>query len=278
MIAGSRCSLKNRLYRGDCLPNTAAENKTLSAFYGFVYLNSSINKYQIMVIVEVNLRMISVFVLVFAFSTCRLTAQQQDGEPSEVDREMNRTPADVLIANFESPDRDEWQKPGEVIAMLGDLRDKTVVDIGAGSGYFTFRLAARARKVIAADVNDRFIAYLKMRRDSMIVSSGKSNVEVRKIPYNDPGLRQYEVDAVLIVDTYHHIEDRVNYLKKLKKDMKPGGVLLIVDFKPGNGFGPPDRHKVSRSAVMDELKKAGFKHIESDTKTLPYQYIIKGSV
>jgi SAM-dependent methyltransferase len=211
----------------------------------------------------------------FCLAAGRLTAQDKEGQPNQADREMNRIPAGALIAHFESPDRAAWQKPDTVIAMLGNLRDKTVVDIGAGSGYFTFRLTKVARKVIAADVNDRFIGYLKMRRDSLECLTGASNIEIRKIPYNSPDLKNREADAVLVVDTYHHIENRVDYLKKLKKGMKPGGILLIVDFNPGNGFGPPDHHKLKPDVVLEELKDAGYENIQSDTSTLPYQYMIK---
>ncbi len=211
----------------------------------------------------------------FVFESGDLPAQDKEGHPSEVDREMNRSSTGALIAHFESPGRAEWQKPDVVIAMLGDLSDKTVIDIGAGSGYFTFRLAEEAHKVIAADVNDRFIEYLKMRRDSMVRKTGKNNVEVRKIPYNSPALSDDEVDAVLIVDTYHHIEKRVDYLKKLKQGIKPGGILLIVDFKLGNGVGPPDHHKLKPDVVLDELIDAGYEQAQLDLDTLPYQYIIK---
>ncbi len=222
-----------------------------------------------------DMRILSVILINIVFAADALTAQNKGGQPSQVDREMNRVSTKALIIHFESPDRARWQKPDTVIAMLGDLRNKTVMDIGAGSGYFTFRLAEVASKVIAADVNDRFIDYLEMRRDSLERLTGKSNIEIRKIPYNNPGLKHNEVDAVLIVDTYHHIENRVDYLKKLKKGMKPDGILLIVDFKPGNGFGPPDHHKLKPYAVLEELKGAGYENLQLNTDTLPYQYIIK---
>lgn len=213
------------------------------------------------------------FLLIF-FSEVHLAAQEKGGNPSQADREMNRNSTKSLIANFESSGRVKWQKPDKVIAMLGDLSDKTVMDIGAGSGYFTFRLAKVSGKVIAADVNDRFLKYLNARRDSLVKVTGKDNIEVRKIPYNSPGLEPHEVNAVLIVDTYHHIENRVDYLKKLRRGIKPGGVLMIVDFKLGNGIGPPDRHKLRPDVVLDEMREAGFKDILLDNETLPYQYIL----
>ena len=186
---------------------------------------------------------------------------------------MNHSEFEALIKRFEDPQREAWQKPDSVIAMLGDLRGATVVDIGSGSGYFAFRLAGKAAKVIAADVDDRFLRYIEARKKQAGISDAK--LETRKIPYTAPGLTSREVDAVLMVNTYHHIEDRANYFTKVKRGLKEGGKLVIVDFKPGNiPVGPPEEMRVAASKAVAELRQAGFGRVSVDSQTLPYQYIL----
>jgi SAM-dependent methyltransferase len=179
-----------------------------------------------------------------------------------------------LVADFESKDRGIWQKPELVISYLGDLKGKTVADIGAGTGYFTFRLVPKAKKVIGIDIDLRFINLM----DSIKVrlpETYQDRFESRLAKYDDPLLKPEEADKVMIVNTYAYIENRVQYLKTLNKGMAPGGELLIIDFKRNNlPIGPPDEFKVSSSQVEQELKAAGFLVIKVDKEVLDYQYII----
>lgn len=203
------------------------------------------------------------------------TAQAQQQEvKGEVNQAMHRSSIDRLVGNFESEGRAEWQKPDEVIRLFGDISNKTIMDLGAGSGYFTFRLAEKADRVIAADVDDRFLDYLKEKLADQTDSLLKSRIEIRKIPYDDPGLRSGEVEGVIMVNTYHHIENRTDYFERMLSGLKTDGQLMVVDFKLGNDFGPPDNHKLSFKTVIDELSAVGFNSITSDTTLLPYQYII----
>lgn len=185
---------------------------------------------------------------------------------------MHQSSVEELAERFESSERDEYQQPKKVIEYLGDLRGKKIMDIGAGSGYFSVKLAAEGAHVIAADVNDEFQTYLKNR----IEKDQLKNIELRKIPYDSPDLKDREVDMVLIVNTYHHIEDRVDYFKKVKQGTKENGELIIIDFyKKELPVGPPVDHKISKKQVIEELKKAGYTSIEEDTDLLPYQFILK---
>ena len=93
---------------------------------------------------------------------------------------------------------------------------------------------------------------------------------------DSPGLKPGEADVVLIVDTFHHIENRIEYLKKLKRDLNKGGVLVIIDFKKQNPPpGPPVELRLAREQVESELKSAGFAVVSTDRDLLPYQYIIR---
>jgi 2-polyprenyl-3-methyl-5-hydroxy-6-metoxy-1,4-benzoquinol methylase len=188
-------------------------------------------------------------------------------------RFMHHTDFDTLVAHFEDPSRVQWQKPGEVIASLGSLRGKTVADIGTGTGYFAFPIATEAAKVIAIDIDQRFLDYIKQKKRTQKIGT---NIETRLTAPDSPGLKTREANVVLIVDTYHHIENRIEYFKKLKNDLQKGGMLVIVDFKKENTPpGPPVELRVAQEQVESELKAAGFNVISADQDLLPYQYIIK---
>ncbi|MEX0288040.1 MAG: class I SAM-dependent methyltransferase, partial [Flavobacteriaceae bacterium] len=137
---------------------------------------------------------------------------------------------------------------------------------------FSVKLAEKGAKIIAADVDDEFQAFLQNR----IEKDNLENIETRKIPYDSPGLKEGEVDMVFIVNTYHHIENRSEYFAKVKKGTKPDGELVIIDFyKSDIPVGPPLDHKISMDVVINELKKANYTSFEVNVDLLPYQYIIK---
>lgn len=179
-----------------------------------------------------------------------------------------------LVADYESKDRVIWQQPDLVISLLGDLKGKTVADIGAGTGYFTFRLVPRADKVIGIDIDPRCIEFM----DSVKVrlpEQYRTRFESRLAKPQDPLLKPGEADAVIIVNTYGYLEKRVDYLRTLLPGLSPGGRLLIIDFKKNNlPVGPPDQYKVAQVEVERELQSAGFEIARVDKTTLDYQYII----
>lgn len=182
-----------------------------------------------------------------------------------------------LVADYESKDRVIWQKPGMVISQLGELEGKTVADIGAGTGYFTFRMVPRAKKVIGVDIDPRFIDFM----DSVKVrlpEQYQSRFESRLAKPDDPMLKPEEADAVIIVNTYGYIENRVQYLRTLSKGMSAGATLLIIDFKKNNlPIGPADAYKVALNQVERELEAGGFDIDKIDNESLDYQYIILAS-
>jgi cyclopropane fatty-acyl-phospholipid synthase-like methyltransferase len=185
---------------------------------------------------------------------------------------MHQSSTEELIERFESKARDEYQQPEKVLDYLGDLSGKTIMDIGSGSGYFSVKLAKKAQKVIAADVDQTFLDYIQNR----IEKDEINNIELRKIPYDSPALKSREVDMVFIVNTYHHIENREAYFGKVKEGLKTDGELVIIDFfKKEIPVGPPADHKIAKDQVLEELKKTGFTSFEVNDELLPYQFIIK---
>tara|TARA_R110000796_G_scaffold96719_1_gene202932 strand:+ start:332044 stop:332706 length:663 start_codon:yes stop_codon:yes gene_type:complete len=173
----------------------------------------------------------------------------------------------------EDAGRTEWQNPEFVLNLLGDLTDKTVADVGAGSGYFTFKIARKAKKVIALDIDPNSLEYIQNQKS--IVGSWADNIDTRLTPADVPNLLDNEVDIVLIVNTYAYIPNKSQYLSRLKKGMKHGGLLVIIDFKTGEiPVGPSDEAKVSNETLEQSLKQAGFVNTKTDNKSLQYQYII----
>lgn len=195
--------------------------------------------------------------------------EHQHGSANE---HMHKSSTEDLIKRFESPERDDYQQPEKVLEYLGELQGKKIMDIGAGSGYFSVKLAQKGADVIAADVNDEFQEYLKGR----IQDNDIANIELRKIPFDSPGLEEKEVDMVLIVNTYHHIESRADYFVKVRQGIKEEGELVIIDFfKHELPVGPPVDHKLSKDVVIEELKEAGFTTFDVNEELIPYQYIIR---
>lgn len=211
--------------------------------------------------------------LAIVLGSCQQTAEK-DSRESKANQHMHESDFDELINRFESPNREEWQKPDEVINKLEIAGGETIADIGAGSGYFSFRLAERGVKVIAKDVDERFIDYIKQKK----ITLNDTLVHPHLVKYDDPLMKTNEVDAVIIVNTYHHIENRIDYFKKVLSGIKAGGSLLVVDFKKEESpHGPPVEMRLSGLEVIKELQKVGFSKTIIETKTLEEQYIIKAS-
>ena len=173
---------------------------------------------------------------------------------------------------FDSAERDAWQKPDVVVEKLGLQEKEVVADIGAGTGYFAVRIAKRipAGVVYAVDIEADMERFVRARADK----EGLKNLRAVTANANDPMLPE-AVDLVLIVDTVHHIEDRNAYFAKVKTKLKPGGRIVIVDFKKEDTpVGPPLEMRLGPDDVIADLKKSGLIQTDIDEQTLPYQYIL----
>lgn len=180
---------------------------------------------------------------------------------------------DRFVAMMDSPKRAAWQKPDEVVAALRLRPGQAVADVGAGTGYFTFRLARAvgpAGQVYAVDVDERFVSLLRRRQHEARVRQ----VDVVKTSPEDPGLAPASIDVAFLCDTYHHIGHRVRWLRRLQRALKPGGRIVNVDFVDGPlPVGPPASHKLPEKRVREEFALAGLRLVE-EIKLLPYQYIL----
>jgi ubiquinone/menaquinone biosynthesis C-methylase UbiE len=171
---------------------------------------------------------------------------------------------------FDDPARDAWQMPDRVIAALGLKAGQSVADIGAGTGYFTVRLARlpAAPRVFAVDVEKSMLEHTQHRA----MKDGLKNVTTVLAAPDRTNLPE-AVDVALIVDTYHHIPNRVAYFTALKKLLKPGARLAIVDFKKGAPDGPPDHFRFTPDQISAELGKAGFT-LQANHDFLPRQMFL----
>lgn len=171
---------------------------------------------------------------------------------------------------FDDLGRDHWQKPQEVIAALGLAPDASVADIGAGTGYFSARLAQALPKgrVYAVDIEPDMVRYLRERAEREKLP----NVEVVLAQPEDPKLPA-KVDRVLIVDTYHHIEEREKYFARLIGMLKPGGEVVIIDFTKESPVGPPVATRIAAQQVTAEMQRAGYALVKTHD-FLPHQYFL----
>ena len=183
---------------------------------------------------------------------------------------------DHWVAVFDDPSRDAWQKPDEILQALHIRAGMTVADLGAGTGYFSVRLAKAVGpegRVLAIDVEPKLVAHLKERAEK----ESLPQITALLVPPDDPKLPAAGVSLVMIVDTWHHIDDRLTYLGKLAKGLAPGGRVAVVDFKKGDfPVGPPDAHKLAPEDVIREFSKAGWALAERKDD-LQYQYVLSFS-
>lgn len=181
------------------------------------------------------------------------------------------TDPEALAKSFDNPERAAWQMPDRVIADLGLKPGQKVADIGAGTGYFSVRLARSAAKpaVYAVDIEETMLAYLAKRAAEEGLSNVKTvlgGMESAKLP--EP------VDIVLVVNTYHHIADRLTYFRHLRESLRKGGKLAIVDWKKGAPMGPADEFRFTPDEIRRELASAGFRVVAQHDYLPNQNYLI----
>jgi predicted methyltransferase len=175
---------------------------------------------------------------------------------------------------LEGPDREKWQKPDQIMDALNIADGSTVADIGAGAGWFTIRLARRVGPrgtVYAQDVQRQMLEAIRRR----VAKEGFENVETRLGVGSNPNLPAARLDAVLVVDVYPEVEDRVAFLRNLGDALKPNGRIGIVNYQPGNGGPGPvgeEGVRVDAAAVEADAHAAGLRVLAKTD--LPFQYLL----
>jgi cyclopropane fatty-acyl-phospholipid synthase-like methyltransferase len=194
--------------------------------------------------------------------------QHQPAKPDHMEHKFD-DPA-RFAKSFDDPKRDAWQMPSRVIESLALKPGMKVADIGAGTGYFSMRLAKvpAGIAVFAVDVEPAMIDHLKKRA----VTEKVTNVTTVLAGAASPNLPE-PVDVVLVVDTYHHLPNRPAYFRELRKSLKPGGRVAIIDFRKDAPEGPPVHFRFTPQQIEDEMIQAGYR-IEASHDFLPRQHFL----
>jgi predicted methyltransferase len=175
---------------------------------------------------------------------------------------------------LEGPDREAWQKPDQIMDALGIADGSAVADIGAGAGWFTIRLARRVGPngvVYATDVQREMLDAIRRR----VGREGLRNVQTRMGTDARPNLPTEALDAVLVVDVYPEVTDRIAFLRSLASALKPSGRIGIVNYRPGQGGpgpAPSEGVRVESTLVERDAQAAGLRVIAR--QNLPYQYLL----
>lgn len=162
--------------------------------------------------------------------------------------------------------RDEWQQPEKILAAIGVKPGMTVADVGAGRGYFTFRLAdcvGPEGKVYATDIDEKLLKSIQDR----IQEEGIQNIVTILGDEDDPGLPEGQIDIILMVHVFHiiiHNQDPLLFLENIRSSLKPEGSLAIVHWD-GAKMGYPDVHAYSRESLLEVIEESDFRLIRVET-------------
>lgn len=214
----------------------------------------------------------AISLIAVALLPANLAAQDAVKRDSHEMHRLHKDPK-AYIGMLDDPKRDAYQKPHEVLTALNLKPGEVIADIGAGSGYFTFRLAHHVGakgKVYAVDVSPDMIRHINRRSREL---KANNVVSVLADP-DDPLLAEQSVNRFFICDVWHHVEDRPKYLSLMKKMLKPRGEIVMIDFhKKELPFGPPMGMKIAREDLLKQMEGSGFRLAKEHT-FLPYQYFL----
>jgi len=211
-----------------------------------------------------------------------VTVTEQDAVTLDDEIDIDLPYPDSLAENpkidiiSSEPDQTSWKIPNVVIHKMGNLEGQTIADIGAGVGYFAFRLVLRDANVIAVDIDPASIDLMNSIAFLNLDDDQKERFETRLAKPDDPLLNDDEVDKAILMHLIGFIEDKEGYLNNLKKAIKKDGQLMIMDFKMKKlpeGY-PPKKYRVYPDQLEELLYEIGYEQIEIDDTTLDYKYIL----
>ena len=190
-----------------------------------------------------------------------------------MDREIAQFMSHLAAGWLDRPERDKDEQPTKLMEALKIKSGEVVADIGAGSGYFTFRLADQVGpkgKVLAVEIQQEMLDIIAKKMKAKKVD----NIKLVLGTENDPKLDDNSVDLMLMVDVYHEIEQPYEMTKAMVKALKPGGRLVFVEYRLEDPDVPIKLlHKMSEKQVIKEMGPHPLKHLKT-IETLPWQHII----
>ncbi len=185
-------------------------------------------------------------------------------------REIAHVMGSPAIPWLERPEREKEEQPKLLLEALALKPGMIVADVGAGSGYYAFRMAPLVARVLAVDIQQEMLDALKARAEKLKVT----NVEPVLGTIEDPKLPVGTVDLALLVDVYHEFSFPWEMMMAIKRSLKPGGRVVLVEFRAEDPRVPiKEVHKMSEAQAKKEMELAGFKW-EKTVGTLPWQHIL----
>jgi arsenite methyltransferase len=181
------------------------------------------------------------------------------------------------LDRLDRPERDQDQKPAQVVDALGLEPGMRVADLGAGSGYFTQRFVqavTETGKVYVIDVEPEALKHVK---DRLIRTRRPFDAEFILASPENPNLPAESVDLIFICNTYHHLDDPPAYFRRLRSSLRPGGRIAIIDFYHDERSGElsfPRRHLVALEKVVQDITGAGYR-MSKEHLFLPKQYFLE---
>lgn len=218
------------------------------------------------------------------FISCKSPAQQQkatdvytfkSGDPSGIGKwYMNREIAHVMgfqgIGWLERSEREEEENTSKLIKNMDIQPDDAIADIGAGSGYHVFKMAALAKngKVYGVDIQDEMLAAMKSRKKDENIQ----NISLVKGSTQSVNLPENSVDKILMVDVYHEFDFPVEMVASMKKALRPNGQIFLIEYRGEDRNVPIKRlHKMTEKQAVSEMNAAGFK-LQKNIGNLPWQH------
>jgi SAM-dependent methyltransferase len=189
---------------------------------------------------------------------------------------MGREIAQVMghpgIGWLERTDREKEEAPSKAIALLDLAPDAVLADIGAGSGYYSFRIASRLPrgKVVAVDIQPEMLDYLKAESARL----GVKNVQPHLGAIDDVKLPPASLDAALMVDAYHEFDHPVEMLASLRSALRPKGRIYLLEYRAEDENVPiKPHHKMTEAQARKEFEAAGFRFVVNKPG-LPWQHLM----
>ncbi len=209
------------------------------------------------------------------FSLVGYYAQEKSVKPG-INDSFQDPNVDEYVKKFEIESREIYLRRNEIVAACDLKPGQSVADIGAGTGLFTREFSTKVGdkgRVFAVDIAQKFLDHiLKTTR-----AAGQRNIETICCPPDSTGLPEASVDVAFICDTYHHFEFPMKTLKSLFRGMKPGGRVVIIDFKriPGESTDWVLKHvRAGQEVVEKEISSAGFRKVDEKKIGLKDNYFL----
>jgi predicted methyltransferase len=217
--------------------------------------------------------------LLLALAACSRSSDPRATEPQPPEAPsvyLGRTIAQPMSYEgagwLDREDRETSEKPEHVLDVLGIKDGDVVADVGAGSGYFTMRIAKRVPhgRVVATDLQPEMLGMIEKKIADLRIT----NVVTRRAAPRDANLPRHEIDLVLMVDVYHELPYPAETLAQVKTSLRPGGRIALVEYRaedPEVAIKP--EHKMTLAQIKKELDANGFAFVSSD-ESLPAQRIV----